>query len=119
MKRTISCSNSASAACSLSLSRFAQRVAIGSLALVLGLAAISALPSAAATPICVSSIAMCTDATVYLYDAGNTPVLAPNATITEGGVYTDSGFIGTINADYMIVDASNNIVGYVTYPSPG
>jgi hypothetical protein len=60
-----------------------------------------------------------TNATVYLFDANNTPVVSLTASVLEGGVFTDAGFIGAVDADFNIVDANDVIIGYVTYPSPG
>jgi hypothetical protein len=60
-----------------------------------------------------------TYAAVYLFDTNNNPVLSPNTTIFEGGVFTDAGFIGTVDADFNIVDTNDVIIGYVNYPSPG
>jgi len=60
----------------------------------------------------------CGPAAVYIFDANNSPVLSPSASIVEGGVFTDTGFIGAIDADFNIVDTNDNIVGYVYYPGP-
>ena len=58
------------------------------------------------------------DYTVYLYNADNAPVVAPDASITEGGVYTDTGFVGTLDTANRIVDGSGVVVGYVVYQVP-
>jgi hypothetical protein len=112
------------------LSRTAQRAAIGAFALMLGLSALNsapcaaaspiyAPPRAAATPICAASALRQSPPDVYLYDTAGTPVLATNASVTtEGGVYTDTEFVGTIDAAGWIVDVSGAIVGYVDYRSP-
>ncbi|MCW3098113.1 MAG: hypothetical protein JWL77_3731 [Chthonomonadaceae bacterium] len=59
---------------------------------------------------------------IYVYqNTDDTPVLMPLAVITDGNVYTDSTcstWIGTVNGDGRIVDANNNVVGVVVYPSP-
>jgi hypothetical protein len=101
------------------LSMHAPRVAVGTLTLMLGLATIIAPPRVTATPICAPAIILPTNATVYIFDANNNAVLSPYASVFEGGVFTDAGFIGTVDADFNIVDANNVIIGYVTYPSPG
>ena len=103
---------------SIALSVWAKRVAVGSLAVMLGLAAVGTPPRAVAAPVCAASILQ-RSVTVYLFDANDTPVPAPDAYIYEGGVYTDCGFIGMIDADFDIVDSADNILGYLTYPSPG
>ena len=119
MKRTKSGLKHRSLGCPFVPSKWALRVTIGSLALMLGTASVGAPPPALAAPISASSIsAQATNATVYLFDASNNPVLAPNALIDEGGVYTDAGFIGAIDASYRIISAAGEVVGYVTYPSP-
>jgi hypothetical protein len=94
------------------------RVAVGLLAVTIGLATVSVPLHVAATPICASSALRETNATVYLFDASDTPVLEPDASVLEGGVYTNTGFIGTVDSDFNILDANDNIIGYVTYPSP-
>lgn len=101
-----------------SLSRVTQRAGMGALGLLLlGLAAISAPPHAAATPICAPSVVLSATVAVYLYDASNTAVLTPNAVVSEGAVYTDAGFAGVIDSADRIVNA-NVVVGYVTHPNP-
>ena len=99
------------------LSKAAQRVGMAALGLLLGLTAISAPPHAAATPACAPSVVLSAAVAVYLYDASNTAVLTPSAVITEGSVYTDTGFAGTIDSADRIVNA-NVVVGYVTHPNP-
>ncbi len=105
--------------CHLDLLGLAQRIGVGALALILGAATVGTPSHAIAAPVSASSILQETSATVYLFDSDNHPVLAPNALINEGGVYTDAGFIGTLDANSWIVDIHGAVVGYVTYSSPG
>jgi hypothetical protein len=91
------------------------RTASGMLALMAGLGAVVApLPVDAVTYV---RCAVVSDQTVAVYgfDANGSPVLIPDATILAGGIYTDAGFFGTINAEDEIVNANNEIVGYVSY----
>ncbi len=81
---------------------------------MLGLGAIGAPPHATATPLCAHAAVQQPTVTVYLYDTDNTPEPTPDAYIEEGGVYTDTGFVGTLNANDQIVNSANVIIGYVT-----
>ena len=60
----------------------------------------------------------CGPAAVYIFDANNSPVLSLSASIFEGGVFTDAGFVGAIDTNFNIVDTNDNIIGYVNYPVP-
>lgn len=118
MKRNHGCLTKKGVGRRIDLSKAASRVAIGSLALLLGLTTAGTPLRAAVTPVCGASILLRSNATVYLFNSANTPVLMPSATITEGGIYTDGVLLGVLDANDHIVDANANIIGYVIYPSP-
>jgi hypothetical protein len=96
------------------------RSAVGMIALMVGLGVCMAPLHVGATSSTTCSTPTWSPDTVYVYvyDANDTPVLAPDATVQEGGVYTDSGFLGTINGSGMILDINNDVVGFLVYPVP-
>lgn len=94
---------------------------------MLGFSALCTPPCAAATPICAApcdaGAPICTASAlrqsspdVYLYDTTGTAVLTTNVSVTtEGGVYTDTEFVGTIDAAGWIVGVGGVVSGYVVY----
>jgi len=103
----------------IDLSKAASRIMPGSLALLIGLTAIGTPLPAAPAPAHRASILQADSPAVYLLDSKNIPVLASNAWIDEGGIYTDGGFVGILDANNSIRDANANIIGYVVgYVTP-
>jgi len=115
MKRNHGCLTTKGWGRRIDLAKAASRVALGSFALLLGLAAGGTPTGAAATPVCGSSILLPFTATVYLFTSANTAVAMPSATILEGGIYTDGVLLGVLDANDNIVDAEADIIGYVLY----